>query len=62
LLLTIEGMHAMDYLNCLSGEYCHNLAALGETGVKNTLWPEPCSGTQYLRNEPSGRERWAEAD
>jgi predicted AlkP superfamily pyrophosphatase or phosphodiesterase len=41
LLISIDGMHAVDYLNCSKGisganggaAYCPNLAALGETGV-----------------------------
>jgi Type I phosphodiesterase / nucleotide pyrophosphatase len=41
LLISIDGMHAVDYLNCSQGlpgvnngePYCPNLAALGETGV-----------------------------
>jgi Type I phosphodiesterase / nucleotide pyrophosphatase len=41
LLVSIDGMHAVDYLNCSRGiskvnggrPYCPNLAALGETGV-----------------------------
>ncbi len=41
LLLSIDGMHAVDYLNCSQGvngvnggePYCPNMAALGQTGV-----------------------------
>ena len=41
LLLSIDGMHAVDYLNCSKGikginggePYCPNLAELGETGI-----------------------------
>jgi hypothetical protein len=41
LLISIDGMHALDYLNCSKGvsgansgqPYCPNLAELGETGV-----------------------------
>jgi len=33
LLISIDGFHALDYLNCKSGGYCRNLAALGDTGV-----------------------------
>ncbi|HLK86918.1 MAG TPA: alkaline phosphatase family protein [Candidatus Binataceae bacterium] len=33
LLISIDGFHALDYLNCVSGGYCPNLAALGNTGV-----------------------------
>jgi predicted AlkP superfamily pyrophosphatase or phosphodiesterase len=41
LLISIDGMHALDYLNCANGistinwgkPYCPHLAALGATGV-----------------------------
>src|SRR5665213_1663438 len=41
LLLSVDGMHALDYLNCSKGvsgvndgePYCPNLAALGQSGV-----------------------------
>src|SRR5262249_28128529 len=36
LLLSIDGMHALDYLNCVKGGYCPTLAALGKTGVTYT--------------------------
>jgi hypothetical protein len=44
LLISIDGMHAVDFLNCASGvagvngssPYCPNLAALGETGTNYT--------------------------
>src|SRR6516164_6399295 len=44
LLISIDGMHAVDYLNCSIGvsgvnggqPYCPNLAALGRTGVNYT--------------------------
>ena len=36
LLVSVDGMHAVDYLNCVSGDYCPNLAALGKTGVNYT--------------------------
>jgi hypothetical protein len=36
LLLSIDGMHALDYLNCVNGGYCPNLQALGKTGVNYT--------------------------
>jgi hypothetical protein len=29
-------MHALDYLNCVNGDYCPTLAALGKTGVNYT--------------------------
>ena len=36
LLISIDGMHALDYENCVSGGHCPNLAALGKTGVNYT--------------------------
>jgi hypothetical protein len=44
LLISIDGMHAVDFLNCANGlagvnggsPYCPNLAALGETGTNYT--------------------------
>ena len=33
LLLSIDGFHAVDYLNCVKAGTCPNLAALGKTGV-----------------------------
>ena len=33
LLLSIDGMHALDYLNCVQAGTCPNLAALGHSGV-----------------------------
>jgi hypothetical protein len=36
LLISVDGMHALDYLNCVNGGYCPNLAALGKTGVNYT--------------------------
>src|SRR5262245_59166683 len=41
LLISIDGMHALDYLNCANGistinngtPYCPNLASLGKTGI-----------------------------
>src|SRR5215831_11420276 len=36
LLISVDGMHALDYQNCVSGGYCPNLAALGRTGVNYT--------------------------
>jgi len=36
LLISIDGMHAVDYLNCANGGYCPHLAALGKTGVNYT--------------------------
>lgn len=36
LLISIDGMHAVDYQNCVAGGYCPNLATLGQTGVNYT--------------------------
>ena len=36
LLISIDGMHALDYLNCVNGGFCPNMAALGRTGVNYT--------------------------
>ncbi|HKW62365.1 MAG TPA: alkaline phosphatase family protein [Candidatus Acidoferrum sp.] len=36
LLISIDGMHAVDYENCAASNTCPNLAALGRTGVHYT--------------------------
>ena len=36
LLISIDGMHAVDYENCVASNTCPNLAALGKTGVHYT--------------------------
>src|SRR5690242_8533974 len=36
LLISIDGMHALDYANCVSGGYCPHLKALGRKGVSYT--------------------------
>jgi hypothetical protein len=36
LLISVDGMHALDYENCVTGGYCPHLAALGKTGVNYT--------------------------
>jgi hypothetical protein len=36
LLISIDGMHAVDYENCVASRTCPNLAGLGETGVNYT--------------------------
>jgi len=36
LLISIDGMHAVDYENCGNGGYCPTLAALGQNGVNYT--------------------------
>ena len=36
LLISIDGMHAVDYQNCIKASTCPALAALGPTGVNST--------------------------
>jgi hypothetical protein len=36
MLISIDGMHAVDYENCVPAGSCPNLAALGQTGVNYT--------------------------
>jgi hypothetical protein len=36
LLISIDGMHALDYENCVEAGTCPHLAALGEIGVTYT--------------------------
>jgi hypothetical protein len=36
LLISIDGMHALDYLNCVSSNTCPTLKALGNTGINYT--------------------------
>jgi hypothetical protein len=36
LLISIDGMHAVDYQNCAASKTCPNLAELGETGLNYT--------------------------
>ncbi|ABF41709.1 type I phosphodiesterase/nucleotide pyrophosphatase [Candidatus Koribacter versatilis Ellin345] len=36
LLISIDGMHAVDFENCVAGGYCPSLAALGKTGINYT--------------------------
>src|SRR5579862_6014811 len=36
LLISIDGMHAVDYENCVALKTCPHLAALGKTGVNYT--------------------------
>src|SRR5215469_1229301 len=33
LLISIDGMHSLDYLNCVKSGICPNLAALGKSGI-----------------------------
>jgi hypothetical protein len=36
LLISVDGMHALDYENCVKDGHCPNLAALGKNGVNYT--------------------------
>jgi hypothetical protein len=37
LLISIDGMHSVDFANCIAGSYCPSLAGLAETGATFTL-------------------------
>jgi hypothetical protein len=37
LLISIDGMHSVDFVNCVVGSYCPHLAKLGDTGATFTL-------------------------
>ena len=37
LLISIDGMHSVDFANCIAGSYCPSLAELAETGANFTL-------------------------
>jgi hypothetical protein len=67
LLLSIDGMHAVDYLNCVDGiggssgpnggaPYCPNLAALGTTGInyRNAVTSKPSDSFPGLTAIVSG--------
>jgi hypothetical protein len=64
LLISIDGMHAVDYLNCSKGipginggaPYCPNLAALGQTGINytNTSTSKPSDSFPGLMSIVSG--------
>jgi hypothetical protein len=36
LLISIDGMHALDYQNCVAANTCSTVEALGDTGVNYT--------------------------
>lgn len=56
LLISIDGFHALDYLNCVQGGYCPNLAALGGHGVNylNTSTSKPSDSFPGLMALMSG--------
>ena len=56
LLLSIDGFHAVDYLNCVKAGTCPNLAALGQTGVNypNTSTSKPSDSFPGLTAIVSG--------
>jgi hypothetical protein len=64
LLISIDGMHSLDYANCVNGiagvnggaPYCPNLAALGQTGInyKNTSTSKPSDSFPGLTAIVSG--------
>src|SRR5215469_15631336 len=56
LLISIDGMHAVDYANCAKGGYCPSLKALGQTGVSytNTSTSKPSDSFPGLMSIVSG--------
>ena len=56
LLISIDGMHAVDYQNCVQGGYCPALAALGQNGVNypNTSTSKPSDSFPGLMSIVSG--------
>lgn len=56
LLISIDGMHAVDYQNCVQGGYCPALAQLGENGVNypNTSTSKPSDSFPGLMAIVSG--------
>jgi len=56
LLISIDGMHAVDFINCSQGQYCPNLAGLAQTGVNylNTSTSKPSDSFPGLTAIVSG--------
>jgi hypothetical protein len=56
LLISIDGMHAIDFLNCVSNGYCPNLASLGRDGVNfiNTSTSKPSDSSPGLATIMTG--------
>ena len=56
LLISIDGMHAVDYENCAASNTCPHLAALGRTGVNytRTTTSRPCDSFPGLMAIVSG--------
>ncbi len=56
LLISVDGMHAIDNLNCVRGGYCPALAALGTNGVNylNTSTSKPSDSFPGLMSIMSG--------
>ena len=57
LLISIDGMHALDYANCVNGGHCPHLTALGQNGVRfQTVGFIPgIDGAGGRRHAPHGR-------
>src|SRR5215475_13504277 len=53
LLISIDGMHALDYENCVNSGTCPNLAALGKNGLNytrtSTSKPSVCSSSHFCQ-------------
>jgi len=66
-LLSIDGMHAVDFYNCANGipganggqPYCPNMAALSQTGV-NYVNTESSKPSDLSRNGGSSVRRYAQ--
>lgn len=56
LLISVDGMHAIDYLNCKKGGYCPALTALGTNGVNylNTSTSKPSDSFPGLMSIMTG--------
>ena len=48
LLVSIDGMHAVDYENCMASKTCPHKAALGKTGVNYTRTTTAHHPTRFL--------------
>ena len=60
LLISIDGFHVLDYLNCVKGGYCPHLAALGTTGV-NYLATSTSTPSDSFPGLMAADDRWIAA-
>ena len=56
LVISVDGLHAVDYENCVNGGYCPNLASLGKKGVNylNTSTSKPSDSFPGLMSIMTG--------